>query len=242
MDFLTHLEEFRKRLISSLFFFLLACILSFFFTRPILDFLMAPIQKIEGVEIIFQKPYEAFAVHLKTALLSGLFLSLPVLFYQLWLFVAPGLYDKEKRFLFPVILISVLLFLAGAFFAYGFVVPWGLAFLLSYQTETLRPLLSIGSYFSFLTGMILAFGVLFEFPLAVIGLVGFGVVKTRSLAAARKGILVGIFIAAAILTPSPDPFSQILLAIPLWLLFEISLGIAGAIEHKKGLRAGGPKH
>ena len=129
-------------------------------------------------------------------------------------------------------LISVALFLMGACFAYAIVTPWGLRFLLSFQTEKIQPFLGIGPYFSFLTGMILACGILFDFPVFIVGLVKLGVVKTSTLAAARKVVIVFIFISAAVMTPSPDPFSQLLLAVPLLLLFEVSLAVARAFESK----------
>ena len=133
----------------------------------------------------------------------------------------------------PIIVVSLLLFLCGMCFAYYLVIPLGLHFLLSFQTESLRPLLAIGPYFSFLIGMILAFGVLFDFPVFVVGLVQLGITDSRTLSKARKTIIVCIFIAAAILTPSPDPVSQLLLAVPLLVLFEISLLIAKRIERRK---------
>jgi sec-independent protein translocase protein TatC len=123
--------------------------------------------------------------------------------------------------------------LAGAAFAYGVVIPWGLHFLLSFQTEGMKPLLGVGPYFSFLIGMILAFGVLFDFPIAIVGLVRLGVLQTARLKRGRRAVIVLILIASAVLTPSPDPVSQLLLAVPLLFLFEVSLFVAGKIEGKR---------
>ena len=235
-DFLSHFEELRRRLIVVACFFLMACVVSFFFSHQILDFLTVPLRRISQADLFFQKPYDAFLIHLQAAAFSGLIFSSPVFFTQAWLFAAPGLYEKEKKFLLPAILLSVLLFLLGAAFAYGAAVPFGLSFLLSYQTESLKPLLNVESYFSFLSGMIIGFGIFFDFPVILTGLVALKVVKTETLSRARKGIVVFIFFAAAVLTPSPDPLSQIMLAVPLWILFEASLWICRVIEKKAGKR------
>lgn len=232
MDFLSHLEELRKRFLISLAAFLIAALASYFFSTSLLNFLTQPLDSFRGTQLIFSKPYEAFLTHLKVAVLSGIFISSPVFFTQAWLFVAPGLYEKEKKIVFPLILTSVVLFLIGASFAYGIVIPWGLRFLLSFQTEKIQPMLGIGPYFSFLTGTILACGILFDFPIVIVGLVKLGVVKVATLASSRKGVIVFIFIASAILTPSPDPLSQLLLALPLAVLFEISLAVARFLESK----------
>ena len=229
-DFLSHFDELRKRLILSLVAFTLAAVLCYFFSRQLLDFLTEPLRRSGHAELFFQKPYEAFLAHLKMAALGGLLISSPILFLQAWLFVALGLYENEKRIIPPLTLICAALFLLGALFAYEIIIPWGLQFLLSYQTETLKPLLGIGPYFSFVNGMILAFGLFFDFPVVIVGLVWLGVVRTKTLAEARKGLIVVIFILAAVLTPSPDPVSQILLALPLVALFEISLAFARRIE------------
>ena len=130
----------------------------------------------------------------------------------------------------PLIFCSLALFLLGGAFAYYLVVPAGLNFLLAFGSQTLKPMLTVGPYVSFFLGMILACGALFDFPLVMIGLVKMGVVTTDAMAKARKMAIVIIFIVAAVVTPSPDPFSQLLLAIPLWVFFEISLVICRRFE------------
>lgn len=229
-DLFSHLDELRRRVIVCLVVFSAASIICYFFSRQILDFLTWPLRQDTPASLYFQQPHEAFFIALKTAAFAGFFFSSPVIFTQAWLFVSPGLYEPEKKWLKPLIFISVILFLAGAAFSYAFVIPFGLKFLLSFQTESLKPILDIGSYFSFLTGMMLAFGILFIFPVIQLGLVRLGLVSTATLSRSRRIIIVLIFIAAAVLTPSPDPFSQLLLAIPLWGLFEISLLAARSIE------------
>jgi len=229
-EFLTHLEELRRRLILVLVVFCVATGVCYFFSQQLVDFFAEPLRRFQGTELYFQKPYEAFLTHIKVAAVAGLFFSSPVLLGQAWLFLAPGLYPDEKKIIFPLILASVLLFVGGAVFAYQAVIPWGLRFLLAFQTESLKPLIGIGPYFSFTLGMLLAFGVLFEFPIVILGLVQLGVVSPETLAKSRKVIILGIFVIAAVLTPSPDPVSQLLLAIPLFLLFEASLWLARRLK------------
>lgn len=229
-EFIYHLEELRKRIIFCLAVLLIASIGSYFFASDLLNILTAPLRRYSENALFFTKPHEAFLTHLKVAGITGLLISIPVIFYNLWKFVTPGLYASEKKVIFPVTLISIVLFMIGAYFAYAVVIPVGLHFLLSFQTEGLQPLLAISPYFNFLLSMILAFGILFDFPVFIVGLVRLGVVKTATLAKMRRILIVGIFVLSAILTPSPDPVSQLLLALPLWFLFEISLIIARWIE------------
>ncbi len=232
MDFFSHLEELRRRLIVSLIAFLAAAIVCYFFSHTLLDWLIEPLRRFQSAELFFQKPYEAFLTHLKVAAFAGFVLSSPLLFTELWFFISPGLYEREKKVLLPLIVTSILLFLLGTFFAYAIVIPWGLHFLLSFQTESLKPLLGVGAYFSFLIAMMLAFGAMFDFPVILIGLVQLKLVQTKTLAKSRKVIFVLILIAAAILTPSPDPASQLALALPLLLLFEASLATGRWLEKR----------
>lgn len=225
-DFISHLEELRRRLLFCLIIFGILAITAYFFSHQILDFLIEPLRRHQETALYFHKPYEAFATHLKAAGLTAVVLASPVLVTQLWLFIAPGLYAKEKQILFSLIVATALLFLVGILFAYSVVIPWGLHFLLAFQTDALKPLLGVGAYFSFLTGMMIAFGLLFDFPIVLLGLVRLGVIQTEVLKKSRKIAIVLIFIAAAILTPSPDPISQLFLAVPLLGLFEISLFLA----------------
>ena len=225
-DFLPHLEELRRRLLISLLSFCLLTLICFFFSHALLDFLVFPLTRYQEISLYFQKPYEAFSAHLKVSALAGFLASSPILITQAWLFLSPGLYPAEKRVLGLLALVTSGLFLSGALFAYYAVIPVSLRFLLSFQTSGLRPLLGMDEYFSFLTGMILIFGVLFNFPVVIFGLVRLGVVNPDALSRARRGVIVFLFVLAAVLTPSPDPVSQILLALPLVLLFEISLAIS----------------
>lgn len=230
-DFTDHLEELRKRIFISLMTFILSSIVAYFFSHYFIEFLISPLKRHKEAELIFQTPYEAFLTHIKVSGFAGLLFSLPVIFFQFWFFISPGLYAREKKTILPLCFVSIALFFTGACLAFFLVIPMGLAFLLSFQTDSLRPLFSIGPYFSFLFNIVLAFGVLFDFPVVLVGLVKMGVLKTSALAASRKIIVVGIFCVSALLTPA-DPVSQIMLAVPLWLLFEITLIVAKALENE----------
>ena len=231
MTMYDHLEELRRRLILILAAVGAASIFSFIFSDGLLGFVVAPIE--QSVDLLyFFSPHEAFMTKMKLSLVCGIILSLPVIFFQLWKFVSPGLYASEKQKVLPLVFLSTGLFLLGIAFAYYAVVPFALNFFLSFETDFLAPLISIGSYMSFFLSLILVFGVIFELPVILIGLIALGVIKTQFLNAQRKAAIVLIFISAAILTPTVDLVTQLLLALPLWILFELSIVIGRQIEKK----------
>ncbi len=227
-----HLEELRTRLLVILATVGFFSVAGYFFTEPLLEFLISPLRDLSNAELYFHAPYEAFLARLKVALLGGLVAGSPVLFAELWLFLAPGLRRRERKVVFLLIAISVLLFLLGAAFAFYVLVPMTLKFLLNFQTYSLRPLLGIDSYFSFLISVILACGIVFDLPVVLLGLVRGGVLSAQTLRGARKGVIVLVFIVAAILTPTPDPIGQVLLALPLIFLYEGCIGISRWVEKK----------
>lgn len=226
-----HLEELRTRLILVLIVVGVAFLFSFAVSDQLLEFVVAPIK--QSVDLLyFFSPHEAFMTKMKLSLVTGIILSLPVIFYQLWKFVSPGLYASEKQKVLPLVFLSTGLFLLGIAFAYYGIVPFALNFFLNFQTDFLVPLISIGSYISFFLSLILVFGAIFELPVILVGLVALGVVKTQFLKAQRKAAIVLIFVLAAILTPTVDLVTQLLLALPLWILFELSIWIGRRIEKK----------
>lgn len=184
--------------------------------------------------LFFHSPYEAFLIHLKTAVCVGVIGATPFFLIELWLFVTPGLHAKERRALALLALFSVLFFLGGAAFAFWILVPWALQFFLNFQTPSLQPLLGIGPYFSFLLGTVWVSGLLFDLPVVALGLVKMGILKGETLRNYRKGVIVTLFLLAAVLTPSGDPASQILVALPLLLLYEVCIWVARWVEPKKG--------
>lgn len=234
LNIFDHLEELRKRLIVSLISVGALSVLSFFSSDVLIKLIVAPAMRYI-YSLYFFSPYEAFMTKIKVSIVTGLVLSLPVIFYQLWLFVSPGLYPKEKKLVLPLVIISSVLFLIGVLFSYYLVIPFALSFFLNFQTGTLAPLISIGSYLSFFLSLVLIFGFLFDIPVVLIGLIVLGVIKTEFLKAQRKITIVAIFILAAVLTPTVDLFTQCVLAVALWMLFEFSIWVGAQIEKKEKL-------
>lgn len=230
-SFIDHLEELRWKIIISAISVVLFGIAAYCFSDKILAFLLAPLKN-QLEQVYFLTPYEAFAVRIEVSLLAGIVFSLPVILYQAWSFVSPGLYRSEAKVVFSAVFVSLALFLAGAAFSFFVVMPTALRFFLGFQTESLKPLISIGKYVAFLAGMVLAFGVTFNLPVVVVVLSRVGIVSARMLARARKHVIVGAFILSAIITP-PDVLSQVLLALPLILLFEVSILLAKIVARKE---------
>jgi len=228
--FISHLEELRTRMLAALMVFCAALIAGFIFSEPIIHWLMKPIEAVMPGGLVFFKPHEAFLIHAQVAMMTGAVAAVPVLMVQGWQFAAPGLYPHEKKTAAGVSVFSVTLFLAGVLFAYYAAAPWGLKFLLGFQGPDLRPFLSAQEYFSFLAGMFTAFGLLFVFPVLIVGAVKLRILSPEVLARSRRIAVLVIFIVAAVLTPSPDPVSQILLAVPLLLLYEGSLWFSRRVQ------------
>jgi len=179
-------------------------------------------------------PTEAFFAKLKVAFIAAIFAASPVVFYQLWQFVAPGLYQNEKRYVIPFVLFASLFFLLGAGFCYQVVLPIAYAFFLDeYKTIGVQATLRISEYFSFTSRMLLAFGVTFELPVLAFFFARVGLITHRTLLDFFRYSVVGIFIVAAVLTPGPDVASQLLLAGPLLLLYLVSIGVAYAFGTKR---------
>ncbi|MBN1594428.1 twin-arginine translocase subunit TatC [candidate division FCPU426 bacterium] len=221
MDFLEHVEELRRRIFWAGFCLILGALAAYVFADEIIVFLTSTV-----TELVFIKPYEAFLVKVRVALFTGFLLSLPVTFYHLWAFLAGALTRREKTNLLIFLPLSVAMFLLGVFFAYLVIVPVSMRFFLNQGIPVLTPMISISAYLSFFIWMLLVFGLMFELPLVVFFLSRFGLVDPAALKKQRRLGVVLVFIAAALLTP-PDVFSQIMLALPLWVLLEISIFIAG---------------
>jgi sec-independent protein translocase protein TatC len=195
--------------------------ISYGFSQQLLLLLQRPMP----TRLVFIAPTEAFFVNLEVAFYAGLFLSVPLLLFQVWKFVAPGLYEHERRYSFPFLIISTILFLLGAIFAYVVILPIALHFLISQGGELWQPNITLSNYLSFCMRLILAAGLVFEFPVLIYFLTKVGVVTPEFLVKNRKYAVLVAFVIAAILTP-PDVFSQVMLAVPLFLLFEVSIFVA----------------
>lgn len=233
LPFTGHLEELRKRIISCFIAVGIGFVISYAFKEYLFEILTLPLINAmgSGEKLIFTGLPEAFFTYLKVALLSGLMLSAPIILYQFWLFVAPGLYDKERRLLFPIVILSTFFFLGGALFGYFIVFPWGFKFFLGFASETIRPLPSMKEYLSFSAKLLLAFGLVFEMPLVITFLAKLGLVSVDFLKKNRKYALLLFFVGAAILTP-PDVVTQVMMAGPLMVLYEISI-LGARIFQKK---------
>jgi sec-independent protein translocase protein TatC len=233
IPFTDHLEELRKRLIVCFIAVGVGFVLSYGFKEKLFQILTRPLIGVmqPGDKLIFTGLPEAFFTYLKVAFLSGIILAAPVIFYEFWMFVAPGLYDKEKRLMVPVVVLSTVFFVGGAFFGYFIVFPFGFKFFLGFASETIRPLPSMREYLGFASKLLLAFGIVFELPLIITLLAKLGMVSVSFLKKNRKYAILLFFIGAAILTP-PDVVTQIMMALPLILLYEISI-IGARIFGKK---------
>jgi sec-independent protein translocase protein TatC len=222
--FTSHLDELRKRLITCFIAVGIGFVASYAFKEQLFYILVAPLQSAlkSGDTLIYTHLPEAFFTFLKTALIAGIMLASPVIIYQFWMFMAPGLYDREKRLLVPILFLSTFFFIGGALFGYFIVFPLGFKFFLSFATETIRPMPSMREYLSFASKLLLAFGLVFELPLVITFLAKLGIVSVEFLKKYRKYAILLFFVGAAILTP-PDVVTQIMMALPLMVLYEISI-------------------
>jgi sec-independent protein translocase protein TatC len=224
IPFTSHLEELRSRLIKCFIAVGVGFVAAYGFKEKIFQILVRPLVLVmeEGDKLIFTGLPEAFFTYLKVALLTGIIVGSPVLIYQFWMFVAPGLYRGERRLMIPIVLISSICFIVGAMFGYFIVFPMGFKFFLSFATETIRPLPSMKEYFGFSAKLLLAFGLVFELPLVLTFLARLGIVSVEFLKKNRKYALLLFFAGSAILTP-PDVVTQVMMALPLMILNEISI-------------------
>jgi sec-independent protein translocase protein TatC len=172
-------------------------------------------------------------MHLKVAFMASIVLSLPVIFLQFWKFISPGLMPRERKYFIPFLFFATLLFTAGAAFCFLIILPFAMTFLLGYKTANITPMLSVGSYVDFCLKFILAFGAIFELPLIIIFLTRFGMVTPATLARHRKYAVLVAFILAAALTPTPDAFNQVLMAIPIIVLYEIGILLSRIMSRKE---------
>jgi sec-independent protein translocase protein TatC len=229
MAFLEHLEELRWRILKSLAAVIIASIVAYIFSSHLLNLLIRPVPP--DVQLIFTAPAGAFLIRIKISLIFGLLGGVPVLFYQAWKFIFPGLFDSEIKLVSVVVLSGTVCFLLGAAFALFVILPLGLRFLFSFQTAQLMPMPDINNYVGFAGRLFLAFGAVFELPLLSFILSKMGILTPSFLRRQRRYAIVVIFIAAAILTP-PDVITQALLAAPLILLYEISVWISAAVSRE----------
>ena len=235
-----HLGELRKGIFTSLIVVAIGFAVSFYYSEQIFSILILPMHYIlsfsleepylafrktgsADLNLVFLAPAEALWMHFKIAFISGAIATSPVIFYQVWRFVSPGLLQKEKKYALPFVFVTTLLFITGALFCFIIVLPFAMNFLLNYKTENLKPMISVGKYVDFCLKFIVAFGLVFELPVIVVFLTRMGIVTTEFLSKNRKYAVLVAFILAAFLTPTPDAFNQTLMAVPIIVLYEAGI-------------------
>jgi len=230
----SHLQELRKRLIISFIAVGAGFIVCYAFSENLFAILSQPLLKMmpSGGTLIFTSVAEAFFTYMKVAFIAGIILTSPFVLFQVWAFVAPGLYRHEKRYVIPFVAAGSFFFVLGILFAYYVAIPVGFKFLLGYATDFIKPMPSMKEYLSFSIKFLLAFGLVFEFPVVLVLLARIGVIDAKTMARHRKYAILLIFIFAAVMTP-PDIISQLLMAIPLIGLYELSILLSKIFGKKK---------
>ncbi|CAM2059845.1 Sec-independent protein translocase protein TatC [Desulfovibrionales bacterium] len=225
MTFVEHLSELRVNLVRCLVALLIGMFACYGYAPKLFAILQQPLKAVlpQQSTFIFTSLTEAFFVYMKVSLMASLFLTSPYLFYQLWHFIAPGLYPEERRFIIPVAICSALFFVSGALFGYYLVFPFAFSFFMGFATDIIKPMPSLDLYLNFCLKMLFAFGFVFELPIFILFLVRFDLVTVDQLKQARRYFIVVAFIVAAVLTPGPDVISQMLMAFPMIFLYEVSI-------------------
>lgn len=233
-DLKPHLVDLRKRLVVSVATLIVMFFVCFAFWEPILNWMIAPLNEVlpKGTKPVFIQVGEAFLTAIKVSFFAALVISMPIIFWQLWLFIAPGLYSNEKRLVLPFVIFGTLMFLCGAAFAYYVVFPYGLSYLINFGSNIFNAMPSIGYYASFFAKLMIGFGIAFELPVVCFFLAKLGLITDQSLIKFFRIAVVLIFILAAFLTP-PEVTTQILMAAPLILLYGVSIIIVKFVNPEK---------
>ena len=218
MTLVGHLGELRRRIIVSVTAIVAGTLVAYYFVDELMQFVIQPAGK-----LYFMSPAEGFFAYLKLAVFAGLMLALPVVLWQAWAFVAPALTQSESKWALIMVPGAVVLFFCGVIFGYLVVWPPAVKFFLGFGNESLQPMLSLGQYLSFLLGFVLPFGIIFNLPLALLILAKMGIISSNFLAKKRRIMILVAFIAGGIITPTPDVFSQTMMAIPIIILYEASI-------------------
>ena len=236
MSFLDHLEELRRRLIVSFSAIGIAFLLCWVYARQIYHFLAVPItQNLGGGKLVFTNPTDPFTIYMKVALIAGIFVASPVVLWQVWLFVSPGLYRHEKKYALPFIFFSSLLFILGGVFAYKIAFPLSLKFLISLGDD-FQPMVTITEYLDLALVVILGCGIIFEIPILIFFLTILGVVNARFLLKNLRYAILVIFVTAAILTPTSDIPNMLIFAMPMLLLYMVGVLVSWIFGRKRKRR------
>ena len=220
MSLIDHLGELRGRIIVALVAMIIGTVVSYYYVDDIIQILIAPAGK-----LYYTKPTEAFFTYMKISIISGLIVSSPVWFYQIWAFIIPALSKGEKKVTFLIVPSAISLFIIGVLFSYYLVLPTAIEFFIGFGTDGLQPLFSIGQYIDFVVGFIIPFGITFELPLIIVALGALGILSSQRVRKFRKIFILLAFIVGGAISPTPDMLSQTMIAGPMVLLYEISHGI-----------------
>lgn len=235
MPLFEHLSELRTRLVRSLVGVLVIFLLCFGFAEHIINFLTTPLESAlppEVNKLHFTGPLDVFIINIKVGVLCGIILGCPIWLFQFWKFFEPALYPRERKYILPFTFASVALFFAGVAFSFLLILPMALEFLIGMGMQVGEPIITIKDYFSLLTILIFGFGIIFETPLILVLLAFLDLVSAKDLQNYRKFVLVGIMVVGALMTP-PDPISQIAMAVPVYIMYEIAILIIRTLEKKE---------
>lgn len=237
MSFLEHLDELRKRLLHIALYIALGFLVCISFAKPIYDFLAVPITSSlpDNSKLVFTKPTDPFTLYMKVGFLAGIFLTLPLTLYEVWKFIAPGLYRKEKRYIVPFLVFSIILFLSGAAFCYYVVLPPAFQFLIKLGSS-FTPMININDYLDLTNRMLLGFGAIFEMPILAAFLSIFGLVTAGFLWRKFKYAILAIVILAAVLSPTGDPYNLLLWTAPMILLYLLSICVAALFSWRRKVK------
>lgn len=227
MSLVDHLQELRKRLIIMIIAVAIGSTACYFYSAELVHFITAPAGK-----LYYMNPAEAFFSYLKVSFFAGFLLALPIVLYQVWAFIVPALTHKERTATTILVPTSVLLFFVGLSFSYYLVLPAGIKFFMGFATDDLQPMFSLGQYLSFVISFLVPFGFIFELPLFILVLAKIGILSSKMLVAKRKIVLVMTFVIGAVISPTPDVFSQTMIAVPMLVLYEISILIVKYLLRK----------
>jgi sec-independent protein translocase protein TatC len=235
MPLTSHLEELRKRLVRILIAVGVAFLGCFAFKEELFRIVAQPLIKVlpPGTHMVYTGLPEAFFTYIKVSFYAGIFVASPIVLYQIWKFISPGLFPKEKKFVAPFVMTSTLLFVGGVCFGYFLVLPSAYQFFLEFTTDFLKPMLSMREYLSLTLKLLLAFGIIFEIPVFLFFMTKIGLVTPRKLAKTRRYAIVICFIIAAIITPTPDAFTQCMMAIPMVILYEVGILVSRLASRRK---------
>ena len=225
MSLMEHLEELRRRIVHSAAYLCVGFVVAYMFHERLYGFVDAPLNHL-GIKLNYTHPMDPLNLYLQVSLIGGAILASPFILYQVWLFIAPGLYQKEKRFVIPFMAATVGLFLTGASFGYFFVLPGALKILIVQFGSKFNPMVTIEEYTGFFLSVILGLGISFEMPILIFFLALFGIVSPRFLWKNIRYAILAVFLVAAIITPSPDPWTMCIYAIPMLALYMIGIAVA----------------